>query len=264
MHYSRSHEEFQDTLISVLARWTQMSVEDPAMTNFKKHFQREWLYPPSRFWRWQVYHTGQGVATTNNPLEQYHGPLKKSLGLTLNTSVLGLLQAMEKGMTLCVGAENFQFVTVCEVSKRMRQRYNGLKILGLLQAVREPGNENPCFRIKQETYDDALARFRSTSNDQAAPTLIKMGDRMKHRHECLNQPDLGWRVNTIRRDCGCDQWFKHGICVHVIHACLVDLKECPGLPQPRRRFVNRTVRRRSVRSVRGRGRGQPRPNSPDI
>jgi MULE transposase domain len=271
MHFCRTHEEFEDTRNTVLARWHLLALTDQAMSRFVIHFEREWLHPGSRFWRWQVYHTPRGVATTNNPVEQYHGPLKRSLGLNQHTTVYGLVEAMERGMSLCTDSERFDFVKECEVSQRMNLRYKKLKSLGMLGATREPGNGNPCFRIRQLTFSEGITRFEQAGNLAATAELVKMGEKFKHKHECLNQPQAGWLVNTDRRDCACDLWFKHGVCVHVIHACTVDQKECPGVVQPKRRFVNPTtrVRRRSVRR-RGNGRHQRnieeprRPRSPSL
>jgi hypothetical protein len=225
-----------------------MGAQDPAMRWFKDHFVREWTMPSSRFWRWQVFHSRKGVAATNNPLEQYHGLMKKSLKLNKSTTVLGLLQAMETGMGQYLRSERSDFVNVCEVSPRMKRRYDKLKLLGLLRAEREDGEGTHFFRIRQEGYDEALARFRESGMVEAEEALKRLGGRQKHRHECFNQPEQGWRVHSIRRSCDCDQWFKHGVCVHVIHACKIDLKECPGIPAPKRQFVNRTTRvRRHVR-----------------
>ena len=208
MHYRRSHVQVLGTRETVINRWRRMSSQSAAMNSFSIHFQREWLLP-SRFWRWQVYHTAQGVAKSNNPLEQYHGPLKKSLNLSKNTTVFALVEAMETGMALSVRAERFVFVNECEVSHRMYQRYKRLKTLGLLEATREPGDSNPCFRVRQLTFEEASDTFERTGNNQAMTALIKMGEKMKHKHECHDQPRLGWLVHSVRRQCGCDQWYKH-------------------------------------------------------
>jgi len=191
-------------------------------------------------------------------------------------------------MALCVRAERFDFVNECEISHRMYQRYKRLKALGLLVATREPGDGNPCFRVRQLTFEEASDQFTQAGNLQAITALIKLGEKMKHKHECFNQPLDGWQVHSVRRECRCDQWFKHRVCVHVAHACTIDQKECPGLPKPKRRFVNPTVRprRRNVRArqdasqtVRPQGRNvrarrggsqniavpeHPRPRSPDV
>jgi hypothetical protein len=232
------------------------------MTKFCRHFKNEWLYPKSRFWRWQVYHTPHGIATSNNPLEQFHAPLKKSLKLNKNTTVFGLVEAMEKGVQLCINAERYVFVNECEVSARMFNRYKRLKALGLLTAAREDGEGNPSFRIQQVTFEDAISRFQEAGDDKAKTDLLKLGEKLKHKHECLNQPALGWLVNSVRRVCQCDLWFKHGVCIHVIHACTVDRKECPGLKKPKRLFVN-PIRPRRVRP-RLAAPAPFRPPSPDI
>lgn len=266
MHYCRSHDQFLDTRESVLVRWNEMGTQDPAMRLFYDHFQREWTFPPSRFWRWQVFHTGKGVATTNNPLEQYHGWIKKSLKLNKNTTVFGLLQAMERGMGLYIRSDRSDFVNVCEVSPRMKRRYEKLKLLGMFQAEREEGDETHFYRIRQEGYEEALARFRDSGMVESVEALTRLGNKIKHRHECFNQPAQGWLVHTTRRSCDCNQWFKHGVCVHVIHACKIDLMECPGIPAPKRRFVNRTARTRGSIRRRTDSASQvgPRPPSPDM
>lgn len=251
MHYARSHEQFLDVRTSVLARWSQLSNDDSAMSRFCTHFKRQWMSPESRFSKWQVYHTPAGYSKSNNPLEQYHGQLKSSLGLNKNSSVFSLAEAMTKGVQFTLCAERFEFEDDCGVSYRMLRRYKKLKEIGLVVATREPGDGNPSFRIHQVTYEDALDQFQQASDHKSLTLLQKMGDQMKHRHECYNQPELGWQVNSLRRDCLCDQWFKHGVCVHVIHACMIDQQECPGVPRPKRRFVNPTLRTRA-RSVRGR------------
>jgi hypothetical protein len=72
-----------------------MGAQDEAMTRFKLHFKTEWLSP--RFWKSQVYHTRPGVAATTNPLEQYHGKLKKSPKLNKYTPVMQLWKLWKKG-----------------------------------------------------------------------------------------------------------------------------------------------------------------------
>ena len=127
MHYCRNHLQFMDVEADVIARWQSMGAGNSPIGRFRAHFCRQWL-SPSRFWRWQVYHTPTGMATSNNPLEQYHSPLKRLLGLTKSTPVLELLHAMEKASTLCLNVEHFEVSKECVLSKRMWQRYMGLSV----------------------------------------------------------------------------------------------------------------------------------------
>ncbi len=56
-------------------KWAQY----PALTEFEKYFIKEWCYHDgqwSRFWRWQLFQTPAGVASTNNCLESFNKQIK--------------------------------------------------------------------------------------------------------------------------------------------------------------------------------------------
>ncbi|KAE9147608.1 hypothetical protein PF002_g19111 [Phytophthora fragariae] len=70
MHYCSSQHEYDLCKKAELAKWR----ESTHLQAFAKYFEDEWI--KGRFWRWQVYHTPQGYATTNNPCETFNAVIK--------------------------------------------------------------------------------------------------------------------------------------------------------------------------------------------
>ncbi|KAE9000801.1 hypothetical protein PR001_g18692 [Phytophthora rubi] len=61
MHYAENMNTYYKLKDEVLADWKKV----PQSKEFTKYFSEEWL--DGRYWRWQVFHTPVGYATTNNP-----------------------------------------------------------------------------------------------------------------------------------------------------------------------------------------------------
>ncbi|EGZ13959.1 hypothetical protein PHYSODRAFT_421690, partial [Phytophthora sojae] len=70
MHFSRSLTEYEYCRDVSLAEWK----ETTHLTEFAEYFDQQWL--KGRYWRWQVFHTPEGYATTTNPCENLNGGLK--------------------------------------------------------------------------------------------------------------------------------------------------------------------------------------------
>lgn len=70
MHHADSASSFVEAEREVFDAW----LSEPSLVEFTRYFSREWL--ESRCWRWQVYHTLAGYATTNNPCETFNSEFK--------------------------------------------------------------------------------------------------------------------------------------------------------------------------------------------
>ncbi|KAF0749599.1 hypothetical protein AaE_006987, partial [Aphanomyces astaci] len=73
LHMSSSRDMLDVRMRNVHIKWGQGSV---TMQRFRNYFYRQWLPPllnndqvaiGSRFWKWQIFHSAQGTALTNNP-----------------------------------------------------------------------------------------------------------------------------------------------------------------------------------------------------
>ncbi|KAE9354595.1 hypothetical protein PR003_g3297 [Phytophthora rubi] len=74
MHYAENRNTYYKLKDEVLADWKKV----PQLKEFTKYFSEQWL--DGRYWRWQVFHTPVGYATTNNPCETFNAILKKYTG----------------------------------------------------------------------------------------------------------------------------------------------------------------------------------------
>ncbi|KAG3108254.1 hypothetical protein PI124_g9372 [Phytophthora idaei] len=71
----------------------------------------------------------------------------------------------------------------------------------------------------------------------------KLKTRNQDRMELEGQPLQGWRVDLEKSTCPRRSWSKYGTCVHFLAAIRVAGRDIPGVPAPKRSFLNR---RRSV------------------
>ncbi|KAG3074507.1 hypothetical protein PC116_g17594 [Phytophthora cactorum] len=71
IHYTDNMTSYYTEKDEVVASWRKI----PELEVFVKYFTEQWL--DSRYWRWQVFHTPIGYATTNNPCETFNTVLKK-------------------------------------------------------------------------------------------------------------------------------------------------------------------------------------------
>ncbi|EGZ05935.1 hypothetical protein PHYSODRAFT_380762, partial [Phytophthora sojae] len=66
MHYTLNQTEFWEVWGRVSQEWQC----DRRLHVFLTYFAAQWIH--SRFWRWQIYHSPGGYATTNNPCEVFN------------------------------------------------------------------------------------------------------------------------------------------------------------------------------------------------
>ena len=71
MHLSKNLHSFEETKRKVLEEWNGTE----GVRDFAKYFNEQWLQ--GRYWRWQIFHTPFGYATTNNPCETFNAKIKK-------------------------------------------------------------------------------------------------------------------------------------------------------------------------------------------
>jgi hypothetical protein len=70
MHFCQSSSEFVTCKERELQRWRAME----SLHDFAEYFEKQWLL--GRFWRWQVFDSPSGYATTNNACETFDAQLK--------------------------------------------------------------------------------------------------------------------------------------------------------------------------------------------
>ncbi|EGZ22768.1 hypothetical protein PHYSODRAFT_330197 [Phytophthora sojae] len=71
MHYTLNQTEFWEVWGRVSQEWQC----DRRLHVFLTYFAAQWIH--SRFWRWQIYHSPGGYATTNNPCEVFNASIKR-------------------------------------------------------------------------------------------------------------------------------------------------------------------------------------------
>ena len=89
LHMTISEVSFDSTWNELEDKWNKIyHLED-----FVKYFKKQWIN--SIFSRWQIYHTDAGLATTNNPLEQYNKIIKTNFTSYLSMNIIPCLEAFE-------------------------------------------------------------------------------------------------------------------------------------------------------------------------
>lgn len=75
MHFTLNMHEFAVVRDQELDRWHRI----PELSKFRDYFIKQWL----TFWRWQIFHTPPGYATTNNlrGLQRVHQELHTALAV---------------------------------------------------------------------------------------------------------------------------------------------------------------------------------------
>lgn len=86
MHLSLNETQFDTKWKNYEKKWKKVNV----LKEFTTYFKKQWV-DNVQFANWQIYHTSPGLASTNNPLEQYNRVIKahftKYLALNINTAV---------------------------------------------------------------------------------------------------------------------------------------------------------------------------------
>ncbi len=254
MHFSRDEGELQAAVTEAMACWN----DHPQLKNFASYFHTEWI--ASRFCRWQCFHTPQGHAKTNNPLEQFNRAIKRDY---TNNKLLAINVLADQLMRLsrARSVAGDSFATAAVVSADMLRRYRYVKRNNLVE-VRSatPSQSNRVsisFLLNGSPVESAASSTSSTSSlrvfqkslDNPASPMSKADDKQRHifYFEVFEQPSLGWLVDTDAKVCGCRYWFKYACCVHLLLALDHRQIAFPGKPQPEpnAKFVCRRKRRKT-------------------
>jgi hypothetical protein len=89
LHYCHVREDFDELCSETLNRWKNL----PELNAFHDYFKKQWLTSP--FNKWQLYHLPAGLASTNNPLEQYNNRIKEDFTKRLKQNVKTSLETFE-------------------------------------------------------------------------------------------------------------------------------------------------------------------------
>ena len=97
VHFATDAEDYSSKILHL-----EMGVRRMNNVNLNRlyaHFRRQWMEEGgSVFFKWQHYHTAAAKATTNNPLETHHKPLKSDIG-GKKKSMVELFRGVEQAMT---------------------------------------------------------------------------------------------------------------------------------------------------------------------
>ncbi|KAF0714131.1 Aste57867_4032 [Aphanomyces stellatus] len=291
MHYSRSWNELRSHWVNAMNAWGQN--EELAAREFTKYFFDQWIN--SQSWRWQVYHTPAGFATTNNPCEAFNKHFKVTCvmcvtvytersthGLCATFVLLG--EVVEEYSTF----QAAEFQEAAAPSDKLVYRTRRLVEYNLLEVVPSefvydlPNGEVFVrgvvprhaislayafeFKLNRASIDDAAAAIGDNvldpSNFDIAAAYDYNTNTNNMRHESLSsatpQPWYGWRVRVLPRElrCECNYFFKNSSCCHVIFALQATKRDVQGNPNIPKTFERGGPQRsQTTRFGRGRGRG---------
>ena len=85
MHFCRSELEFIIAKFNIYQKW-----EAKGLNEFKEYFEKQWV--KNKFNKWQIYHSPNGFATTNNPCESFNKYIKLKFTNHESFSLLQLIK----------------------------------------------------------------------------------------------------------------------------------------------------------------------------
>ncbi|KAF0742947.1 hypothetical protein AaE_008580 [Aphanomyces astaci] len=183
------------------------------MQRFRNYFYRQWLPPllnndqvaiGSRFWKWQIFHSAQGTALTNNPNEQYNATIKT----VLKRPKLHIPHLLQTFATLLrnESERNATIALAPKVNERLRRHYAMFMKQGRLR-LRSAGpaflglwNVTHLARAHDADDDDEEEYFRRDVDPSNSKMRI---NRNLRRLESKHQPETGWVVNPDVASCVC-------------------------------------------------------------
>ncbi|ETV70274.1 hypothetical protein H257_14177 [Aphanomyces astaci] len=196
----RMHTAFDRVYLDFLARsfkakWNGMS---QGVRKFRLKFFGWWMPPTMmanvplndtscRFWKWQVYHTALGAATTKNHNEQFNAEIKRALGhqrLRMVHLVQVLLRLLRSESDKAI-----PFWTTPRVGERLLQHFKHL--------------QRPNALDVNEAIEDG-------------PNIWNYITRHVQRLEYNDQPTNGCRVKLTNVQCNCGYWYQSGIFFHLL------------------------------------------------
>ncbi|KAF0686987.1 Aste57867_21240 [Aphanomyces stellatus] len=267
MHYSRSWDELQYHWMNALRAWAQCRDQS---------------------WRWQVYHTPSGFATTNNPCEAFNKHFKAvytekcTHGLCATFVLLG--EVVEEYSTFQASG----FEDVPAPSDKLMYRALRLVQYGLLELV--PTEVVPDlaegdvfvrgvvprhalalvyafeYKLNRATVEETAGAFGETAVDpyeiDVANAYYYNANTNNVRHESLAstypQPWYGWRVRVAPGElaCECNYFVKNAYCCHLVFALQALNRDIKGHANIPRNFEHGGRQsKQSARFGRGGGRG---------
>jgi hypothetical protein len=215
MHFARSVSQFVSVKTAAVRRWRN----DPETEAFGMYFCNQWL--KGKFVKWQCFHSPIGFASTNNPVEQFNGRLKRAYTLRSRMKMGLLMRQLAKCCTNESKAID-PFNTTAIVRPKLNVRADELRRRGHIveTPAEDPSDEDrssafvmvmslqaPQIKVKKLKKTVEVVEIRAQMGINAA------------RMERDEQPAAGWAVDILNSLCPCKYFFKYGKCVHFLFAC---------------------------------------------
>ena len=302
LHFSRNMDDFRNQVLHLKRKWNGRRISDD-IKRFGEYFFQQWLPPMSYlngetlqtniFWRWQVFHSPTGYATTNNPCETLNRILKRFTARK-KLPMLELLNSLHDYCRTNSATGNGVFqVSSCIPRKTLIDRSSLMFNTGRLQiSIRDNSvlvkhinlDQLPLQDTEVDVDVEVLDALRHQGEDveihdapDAPPMPLDLSNDMFTYHDFLRQnkrylavqekwseklletsgmPNTGWRVSRTGV-CPCSYYFKFGYCIHQILTLKTLGVDIPGRERPAT-LVNRS-HRALTRGAQGRRvRGRPR------
>ncbi|ETM51739.1 hypothetical protein F442_04722 [Phytophthora nicotianae P10297] len=174
LHFTTSDHEYEETKSRVLADWASW----PELARFMAYFTETWL--ASRFSQWQVYHSPSGIATTNNPVEQYNAVLKRDVTPHRKLK-MGVLLGRLLDWCRLESARAAPFATATVADARLHRRAREMERTGLLSEL-VVSRHSVAFMLG-ETPDEVMSQ--DVVYVRSLPANRSYNEDLRRRHEDL-------------------------------------------------------------------------------
>ncbi|POM66995.1 Hypothetical protein PHPALM_17070 [Phytophthora palmivora] len=205
LHFAH-RTEFDTLKTTIILKWENLPVGSAA-GGMAQYIMSSWISNP-RFSKWQAFYTPPGYPTTNNPLEQYHRPLKRFCR-NLKAVPKELLESMNVAR-IAILAEERVFTSQTEVAVRLFKLYKQLEAHQCITATRF----SSVGGVTSSKYCVLQLPLPLPANDRKE-RLQSIASVNARRLQRVGMPNSGWQVDMELVVCGCLYYAKHDMCLQM-------------------------------------------------
>jgi len=262
MHYTLSQRHFLDEWARVCDEWN----EEERLRTFCTYFYVQWIR--SRFWKWQMYHSPSGYATTNNPCEVFNASIKRytQRKSTDTRRLLQKLMIIIEDYGVCVPPTTYMtpspppqeakrlartLVSTNRVAVYASDEQSVVRVLYLgdrdddtemanelseLSELRVPDSS----RCRAPISPDSLTDEEKTTAAKFYRSAVKWSVRRAHH---IGMPRGGWVVRLATFECSCYFYMKFQSCAHIFCGRAAFGMSVPGVNGYNMKFKDHRVRK---------------------
>ena len=186
LQYCNDMRSFQECKLKTLQLWDATE----GLGDFTEYFSKQWLQ--GKFWRWQVFHSPVGYATTNNPCEIFNATIKRRTRRRRFHMRL-LLERLMGILKTCKVHEPIRSDVILSPTAQLKRAANSMIAHGRVVVHSTLDRSLVCVRMLYGPEDDFNFNINGRSQDGEGRSQENV-DRLQASHnafvECFDGPFL--------------------------------------------------------------------------